>query len=275
MASVLESVDDDAIINILHYATPGAAARLALTSQTMRRKIFCNDRLWKTYSIRRWGRGVESETGEDGDNDAHPSIHYRYFRHRSSSGRRCKERSHLDLIQETYADCPYRLLTACILCSRTSGGPTIRKVVHDFLAKYSSPTAVIDADMSTMAAELHALGLNRERTMKRFAHDFLGGWSDVTELHGCGAFAASSFAVFCRGDYQTVLRDKKADKNVKAYAAFYKRTLEPKKEGEEDELERQSKKKAKPGKKRKAPKETNAAPVRRSTRSRTQEKKKR
>ena len=55
--------------------------------------------------------------------------------------------------------------------------------------------------------------------MKLFATGFLNIWIGMTELHGCGAFTASSFGVFYGGDYNKVLKEKKADCNVKAYAA--------------------------------------------------------
>lgn len=242
--TTIESIDDDSILNILLYSSPIASAKLGMCSKKWRDKIFlqmkhahegeCSgdsilaSRLWKSFAINRWGNRValaNSSNDDDYDSSSSSSIAwYEYYKHRCSSSwellRPALQEgvSHLDLIQEQYAHDPYRLLTACILCSRTSGGPTIRKVVHDFLEKYSNPTSVIDADITIMARELHPLGLNRERVMRRFAKDFLrmewtGG--DVTALHGCGAFAASSFAVFCRGEYKRVMKDKKADKNVK------------------------------------------------------------
>lgn len=97
--------------------------------------------------------------------------------------------------------------------------------------------------------------------MKRFVHDFLAPWTDVTELHGCGLFAKASFDVFCRGDYKTVLRDKKADRNVKAYAAFVRRLLasggdeDAEAMEEADAREEEMKRKAKEAKKRKPPRD--------------------
>jgi hypothetical protein len=47
--------------------------------------------------------------------------------------------------------------------------------------------------------------------------------ADVTELHGCGAFAAASFDIFCRGDWKKVLRQKNCDRNVRAYTLYMKK----------------------------------------------------
>ncbi|KAL7538117.1 hypothetical protein ACHAXR_010363 [Thalassiosira sp. AJA248-18] len=281
----LEAINDDSILNILQYATPLASARLGLTSRKWKEKILChNERLWKSFAIVRWGHCVPlGLSNHNGDANAINETHdltinaitwYQYFRHRSSSWKRPAQISQLDLIQEHYADDPYRLLTACILCSRTSGGALIRKVVHDFLEKYPTPSAVIDGDISAMAKELHSLGLNRERVMKRFAEGFVKKWTHVTELRGCGAFAAASFAVFCRGEYKKVLRDKKADRNVKAYAAFAKRFCEHSGAVEGVECyaqDLQSKtREMKKKKKRSLPPKKRPLPVRRMTRNRKQ-----
>jgi preprotein translocase subunit SecD len=55
--------------------------------------------------------------------------------------------------------------------------------------------------------------------------------SPVHELHGCGAFASSSFDVFCRGNFKKVLKEKKCDRNVRAYALYLKRAFDEANEG--------------------------------------------
>lgn len=250
----LSTLGDDLLYHILRGIGPADAVRLAQTSLCWEAKVLTSNvtgqRVWKPFAIHRWGtavslgdsdkhRSADNEQGggnglsssmvKSDDDTSHKhvvSAWYGYYRHRSSSfSGRPKQISHLDLIQEQYGTDPYKLLTACILCSRTSGGYIIRTVVHDFLQKYPTPTDVIEANITVMAEELHPLGLNRERTIKRFASGFVLPWREVKELHGCGAFAASSHDVFCKGDWKTVLRDKKADRNVKAYAAFCRRLL--------------------------------------------------
>jgi len=104
--------------------------------------------------------------------------------------------------------------------------------------------------------------------MKRFAMGYMQPWDSVTELYGCGAFAASSFAVFCHGDYKSVLKDKKADKNVKAYAAYLKRVCEGiKTDGVGGRNNGSNLHMKKRGRKRTTPKDR-AQPIRRMTRNR-------
>lgn len=281
-----DSFSDDCLYHILLLAGPRASATLGLTCSYGYGKVFSSlvtsSRVWKVFATQRWGKacaqlvsdadssdpaatGRSSNAGEEDDapSSSSASSWYGYYRKRCSSfPNRPKQISHLDLIQEHYASDPYRLLTVCILCSRTSGGYLVRTTAGQFLEKYPTPTSVLEEeDMDAMAKLLHPLGLNRERTMKRFVHDFLGPWTDVKDLHGCGLFAKASFDVFCRGDYKTVLKDKKADRNVKAYAAFVRRLLanggdeeaEAMEEAEAKEEER--KRKAKEAKKRKPPRD--------------------
>mmetsp|Transcript_34419 Transcript_34419/g.83261 ORF Transcript_34419/g.83261 Transcript_34419/m.83261 type:complete len:273 (-) Transcript_34419:574-1392(-) len=260
----LDSIDDDSVLHILRYASPDASARLGLTSKIWGSKVLENERLWNAFAIDRWGGGVSV---------CEPNASwYRYYRHRCSSWKlrpASQGTSHLDLVQECYASDPYHLLTACILCSRTSGGPLIRTVVRDFLSKYDTPTKVLDADLSAMGKELHPLGLKRERIMKRFAGGFLGNWTDVTEMHGCGAFASASFDVFCHGDYKKVLKDKKADRNVRAYASYLKEVCEHSEEEGLGPIAIRKKRKATTTTRKRPPhKERRTLPVRKMTRKR-------
>ena len=212
----LKSIDDDILLKILQYI-PNDSAKLGLMSNKWRRQ---KNPLWKVLAVSRWGNGVV-------DNNTSNINWYQYYYQRCSTSGDVipNETSHLDLIQEQYTHDPYFLLTACILSSRTRGGLHVQNIVHDFLKKYPTPTSVINAKGSSMESELKPLGFHRELTMKRFAIGFLKPWVNITELHGCGPFAASSLAVFCHGDYNSVLKDKKADKNVKAYASYLKKKV--------------------------------------------------
>ena len=274
-----ESISDELIMHIFQYASSADAARFGLTSKKWGEKILqlysndeassgCSTSMWKSYSIKRWGNGVLESPFKAGEGHNW----YHYYRQRCSTQGNGEVLlltiSPLDLIQEQYAHDPYRLLSACILSSRTRGGNTIRKIVHDFMKKYPTPTSVIEADVSTMASELHSLGFKREITMKQFATGFMQHWTNVKELHGCGDFAAQSFAVFCRGDYHSVLKDKKADRNVKAYAAYLKKMHEPKGKSDNNEAYNLQSKTSGQPRKRRIKQTSDMVPTRRSTRNR-------
>eukprot|EP00752_Nemacystus_decipiens_P003469 g3204.t1 len=116
------------------------------------------------------------------------------------AGHRAVQPSPLDLLQEHYTEDAYRLLSCCILCSRTSGGDTVKAAVAAFFRACPTPTSVLSADQEELRKTLLPLGLNREAIIKRFAEGFLTTpWHDPSELHGCGRFASDSWQIFCLG----------------------------------------------------------------------------
>ncbi|CAN0111322.1 unnamed protein product, partial [Ectocarpus sp. 13 AM-2016] len=118
-------------------------------------------------------------------------------------GHRAARPSPLNLLQEHYTEDAYRLLSCCILCSRTSGGDTVKDAVKAFFEACPTPTSVLAADLGELRKTLLPLGLNRELIMKRFAEGFLASaWHDPSELHGCGRFASDSWQIFCLGNHR-------------------------------------------------------------------------
>ncbi|CAM9596559.1 unnamed protein product [Ectocarpus sp. 4 AP-2014] len=118
-------------------------------------------------------------------------------------GHRAARPSPLNLLQEHYAEDAYRLLSCCILCSRTSGGDTVKDAVEAFFEACPTPTSVLAADLGELRKTLLPLGLNRELIIKRFAEGFLASaWHDPSELHGCGRFASDSWQIFCLGNHR-------------------------------------------------------------------------
>ncbi|CAN0399106.1 unnamed protein product, partial [Ectocarpus sp. 8 AP-2014] len=119
-------------------------------------------------------------------------------------GHRAARASPLNLLQEHYTEDAYRLLSCCILCSRTSGGDTVKDAVKAFFEACPTPTSVLAADLGELRKTLLPLGLNsRELIIKRFAEGFLtSSWHDPSELHGCGRFASDSWQIFCLGNHR-------------------------------------------------------------------------
>lgn len=59
----------------------------------------------------------------------------------------------LALVQEHYPD-PYQHLVACVLCSRTTGGPAVRHAIQLFLELYPTPSEVLAARQSRCGTTL-------------------------------------------------------------------------------------------------------------------------
>jgi hypothetical protein len=178
----LDLVDSDSLIHIIQYCRAEEAARVGLCQKKWNELLFrsqhAGGKLWKTFAATRWGDCVSLDT----DEERPATSWYEYYRHRSSWITIPGPKSKLNLIQEDYSNDPYKLLSACILCSRTSGSQTVRDVVKAFFDKYLSPSDVLLGDTATMEKELKPLGLNRERTMKKFAQGFLKP-TGVVHLH--------------------------------------------------------------------------------------------
>ena len=137
------SLSDDCLYHILLLAGPRASATLGLTCSHAYDKVLtcqvASSRVWNVFAVQRWGAACASL--EMGDDDDTSTSWYRYYRQRSSCfPNRPAQISHLDLIQEHYAADPYKLLTVCILCSRTSGGYLVRTTARQFLEQYPTPT---------------------------------------------------------------------------------------------------------------------------------------
>jgi hypothetical protein len=95
-----------------------------------------------------------------------------YSKHRCSM--RSIPQSPLSLIQELYTD-PWQHLTCCLLCTRTTGGETIRGAITTFLHLYPSPSAVLDEPREVLLEVIHPLGLQdmRLKAILAMSTDFL------------------------------------------------------------------------------------------------------
>ncbi|KAA0177357.1 hypothetical protein FNF27_01135 [Cafeteria roenbergensis] len=137
--------------------------------------------------------------------------------------------SPMKMFQETYGYDPWKLLSGCVLSSRTSGGDRVWGPIRAFFERFPTPTAVLDEaeanGLAGMEEMLKPLGLNRERTITRAAEGFLRVWDRPSELYGCGKFAEDSWLAFCHGEVRRVAKDPRADRNVRAYAAWAVKAL--------------------------------------------------
>ncbi|CAM9820350.1 unnamed protein product [Chrysoparadoxa australica] len=129
----------------------------------------------------------------------------------------------INLIQKSHCGNAWELLTSGILCSRTSGGSTIHSVIGRFFSSYPTPTHVLSASEQDLRELLLPLGLNRERTLRRFSREFLAPWARVSDLHGCGKFAGDSHAIFCLDRWEKALKDPQLDRNLLAHCRIIRK----------------------------------------------------
>ena len=235
----MESLLEDALHSMLAFLGPEGTVRLSATCSALRtRCLGCA--VWREFAIARWGHHVPPEdamaigstNSDDASNSSSSSSGvapsavdwHRYYIFRVSRWAP-PTGSPLDLIQEHYCSDPWRLIACCLMTSRTSGGGTVRSTIDSFLSAYPTPSHVLSGDLAVMEAQVKPLGLHREATLLKAARGFLShAWTggQVCDLYGCGAFVNDSWRVFCLGPphVTSVARDAKADRNVRAYAAW-------------------------------------------------------
>jgi hypothetical protein len=222
--------DDTLRILLLHAGPQGSATFGSLCRLTRDRLSEVEDRVFRSFSVRRWGVHVLDDDDEDkvgaaassASASSSPPFSWRsYYAHRSSTW--VCPASPQGLFQEDVGSDPWKLIASCVLSSRTSGGPAVREAVAAFFEAYPTPSAVLEADPIELEALLFPLGLHRERIIPRTATGFLSrAWTGqgAAALFGCGKFVEDSWRTFCLGEYARVARDTKSDANVRAYASW-------------------------------------------------------
>lgn len=125
-----------------------------------------------------------------------------------------------ELLQEIYADDPYKVLVACILLNQTNR-KQVDQVRDEFFSFYPEPYSLLSANVEELQEQLRPLGLFRRKaaTLKRFARDYIdwqNGSMTLDMAYGVGEYAFDSYRIFCQKD---VSRCDSNDKEILAWAA--------------------------------------------------------
>ncbi|OEL17605.1 Methyl-CpG-binding domain protein 4-like protein, partial [Dichanthelium oligosanthes] len=105
------------------------------------------------------------------------------------------------LLQERYADDPWKVIVICMLLNLTQG-KQVRKIVEGFFELYPDAQTACTADPEMMAKYLEPLGLQNVKTerIQKFSKAYVGDkWTHITQLCGVGKYAADAYAIFCAG----------------------------------------------------------------------------
>lgn len=155
---------------------------------------------FRDEAVKRWGGKVLSSGAQDWKS---------YVLSRMSTP---PPASALDLMQEYYAHCPWRLLVSCVLMSRVSSHATKSRCVAAFFEHYPTPSEALDAEAGDLVAILAPLGLfpNRLKSLVAVSERFLEmpafdvGLQGDLKIYGIGQFGFDSFQIFIRGrlDFQ-------------------------------------------------------------------------
>ena len=128
--------------------------------------------------------------------------------------------SPLKLIQEELSHDPWKLLVACIMLNQTSY-KQVRPIIWSFFETYPDATTLSHTDANDVAKLIRPLGFQnrRAKTLVRFSREYAAGdWSDPSDLHGVGKYAADSYAMFVEGN---VRNTDPTDKKLAAYKQWW------------------------------------------------------
>ncbi|KAL4432866.1 hypothetical protein ABPG77_008192 [Micractinium sp. CCAP 211/92] len=220
----METLGRDVLLRVLGHVACRDVLALACTCRELAR-MMRDDEVWRELAEHKWGPAVRQMAR------VQPGQWAAWVKHRL--GASSSPLSPLDLVQEHYPD-PYQHLVACVLCSRTTGGPAVRHAIQLFLELYPTPSEVLAARQSSMLEVMHPLGLPETRlaAVTGIARDFLAtDWQDPSEFKHCGKFVSDSWRIFCRGHRS--LRDVE-DRNLQRWLRWRLcGSLESKKEAQQ------------------------------------------
>ena len=179
---------------------------------------------WEAKAAEKWGDGIQlakaSVKGSDGRVDWKSYV----------KSRLCTplpELSPFGLSQETHCDCPWKLLSSCILISRVSSVAVKERALSAFFQRYSNPTAVLETKPQDVFAIIQPLGLFpfRFKALISVAEAFLGrpvfdcGLSPEKKIYGIGQFGVDSYNIFCNGKAALI---QPGDRNLQAYVRWFR-----------------------------------------------------
>jgi len=128
-------------------------------------------------------------------------------------------RSPFGLLEELFHDDPWRLLLSTILLNRTTRAQ-VDVVLHKFLLKWPTATAVINASWEEIRDIIRSLGIchRRAKALIRFSKDYLEcieqkkkienlpkgtaefqlSREEILSFHNCGVYAYDAYQIFIR-----------------------------------------------------------------------------
>ncbi|KAI3435504.1 hypothetical protein D9Q98_001570 [Chlorella vulgaris] len=230
--SSLRTLNRDSLLRVLALCSCRDVLALACTCQELNKQLQDDD-LWRLLAEAKWGSCVPKLAS------VAPGGWAAWTRHRLAASS-SSLLSPLDLVQEHYQECPFQHMVACLLCSRTTGGPVVRQAIRCFLERFSTPTAILTATDSSMLEVLNPLGLQATRlaAVQGVARDYIASdWQQPSDFRHCGAFVTESWMIFCCGHRSLA---GIGDKNLQRYLRWHlhgsvdevKRQRQPKRKAE-------------------------------------------
>ncbi len=200
---------------------PAASGRIAAENDN-------NQDTWRAIARDKWGDGVlMSEKGA-----RQTMVDWEMFVLSRSSTTPPQVPDGRGLLQEKYADCPWKLLISCVLMSRVSSASVKCKAIEGFFSKFPTPTAVLASKPNDVYEIIKPLGLfpGRHRSVVEISTRFLTmidqpfavGLQPELKIYGVGAFGVDSYNIFCKCQTSPLPMDK----NLAGYCRWVNNLVE-------------------------------------------------
>jgi endonuclease III len=119
------------------------------------------------------------------------------------------------LLQEIFADDPWRIFVCCILLNQT-GRAQVDDVIDTVFERWPDAHAMAHAPLIELAGVLHPTGLHwskagrLQRMSEQYTEWYETGRMMPIEIHGVGQYAVDSYEIFYCGqeDHEVPSRDK-------------------------------------------------------------------
>lgn len=115
-----------------------------------------------------------------------------------------------DIIQEKYADDPWKVLICCILLNQTNN-TQVRPLIEDFFIKWPNPFYVASEKKEVLSNFIRSTGFQNVKAdrMIRFSNEWIKGERDPKKFTGVGEYGREAWRIFVDKDINFLPRDKK------------------------------------------------------------------
>ena len=115
-----------------------------------------------------------------------------------------------DIIQDKYADDPWKVLVCCILLNQTSNAQ-VRPLIENFFVKWPTPFSIAKEEREVISSFIRTTGFQNvkaERILK-FSNQWVIGERDPKNFIGVGEYGREAWRIFVSKDFNFTPKDKK------------------------------------------------------------------
>ena len=115
-----------------------------------------------------------------------------------------------DIIQDKYADDPWKVLVCCILLNQTSN-VQVRPLIENFFMKWPTPFSIVNEKREVISNFIRTTGfqnIKADRILK-FSNQWISGERDPKNFIGVGEYGREAWRIFVDKDFNFTPKDKK------------------------------------------------------------------